>query len=413
VTIDAIPEQLAFAELKRAHRLSAETVSRTPMITAGSLSAGLGGRLVLKAENLQRTGSFKLRGALNKLRSIDPDRGVVAGSAGNHAQSLAYAARVFEVPCEVFMPVDAAIGKIAAARAFGALVHQRGESVDECVELARARAAERGSAFVHPFDDLDVIAGQAGVGIEIAEDEPDLAAVVVPIGGGGLASGVAAAIKQRQPQVRVIGVQAERCDPFHESIAAGRPVTVGPVSTIADGIAVKRPGVITFGLVRGLVDEVVTVPDAAIADAMALVFERSKLVVEGAGAVSLAAVMAGLVELDPGSTTVAILSGGNVDLARFAVIAGRQDASRGRRLRLATKVPDRPGGMADLLRTIADLRANLVDVTHVREHVALDVGETGVELTLETRDAQHSEAIEAALRESGYEAFDRQLQPTR
>jgi threonine dehydratase len=401
-----LPDELDFAALERAHSLSAETVVRTPVLTAGSLSARLGGRLALKAENLQRTGSFKLRGALNKLRSCGSVTGVVAGSAGNHAQSLAYAARTFDVPCEVFMPVDASVGKLAAVRAFGATVHQRGGSVDECVELARARAEEGGLLFVHPFDDLDVVAGQSGVGIEILEDCPDLGAVIVPIGGGGLMSGVAAALRQRRPDLRIIGVQAERCAPVPESVASGDAVSAHSVATIADGIAIKRPGAVTLPLVGALVDDLVTVTESAIAEAMALLLERSKLVVEGAGAASLAAVIAGQVELDAERVTVAVLSGGNVDIGLLATITARQETLQGRRMRIFTKVSDRPGGLARLLAAVAEAKANLLTVDHVRESAQLDVRETGVELTLETRGQEHADAVREALAAAGYETQD-------
>lgn len=380
-----LPDELEFERLERAHRRSAATVVRTPLLTAGSLSARFAGSLLLKAENLQRTGSFKLRGALNKLDAVGRERGVVAGSAGNHAQSLAYAARSFGVPCEVFMPTDAAVGKLAAVRAFGATVHEGGESVDASVELARERAAEGGLLFVHPFDDLDVIAGQAGVGIEILEDCPESASVIVPVGGGGLISGVAAALRQRRPEARIVGVRAST------------------MATIADGIAVKRPGAKTLPLIEALVSEVVTVSEGEIAEAMALLLERAKLVVEGAGAAALAAVLAGKVEVEAGRETVVVLSGGNVDIGLLARITDRQESLRGRRLRIFTKVPDRPGGLADLLAAIATLRANLISVEHVREHAELDVLETGVELTLETRGREHAEAVREGLRAAGYE----------
>jgi threonine dehydratase len=405
-----LPGELALERLRRAHELSAEAIVRTPVLTVGSLSARLGGPLALKAENLQRTGSFKLRGALNKLRSsreaAGEAAGVVAGSAGNHAQSLAYAARTFAIPCEVFMPVDASVGKMAAVRAFGAEVHAEGESVDECVELARARAEEAGLLFVHPFDDLDVIAGQAGVGLEILEDRPELGTVVVPIGGGGLISGVAAAIRQARPEARIVGVQAERCSPFPLSLEAGAAVGAELAATIADGIAVKRPGEVTLPLVELLVDKVLTVSESAIAGAMALLLERSKLVVEGAGAASLAAVISGQVELDPERANVVVLSGGNVDIGLLARIAARQETLAGRRLRLFTRVSDRPGGLADLLAAVAPTKANLITVEHIRESAQLDVHETGVELTLETRGPDHAQAVRAALAAAGYEASD-------
>jgi threonine dehydratase len=401
-----LPAALGLGALERAHELSSATVKRTPLLTAGSLSNRLGGPILLKAENLQRTGSFKLRGALNKLRALSSPSGVVAGSAGNHAQSLAYAARTFGVPCEVFMPADAAIGKLAAVRAFGATVHEEAESVEECVELARARAEETGYAFVHPFDDLDVIAGQAGVGLEIAAEVRAPATVVVPVGGGGLISGVAAALRQVDPEIRVIGVQAERCAPFSDSLRAGEPLVAGSAATIADGIAVKRPGKLTLALVDALVDEMVTVSEEQIAAAMALLLERSKLVVEGAVAASLAAVLAGAVECREEAPTVVVLSGGNADIGMVAAIAAREEARQGRRLRLFTKVSDRPGGLARLLTTVAEAKANLLAVEHARESPQLEVWETGVVLTLETRGHDHVEALREALRIQGYEATD-------
>ena len=272
----AVSPELRRERIEAAWRASSELVRHTPVLTAASLSERCGGTVRLKAENLQRTGSFKLRGALNKVRAVAGSAdGVVAGSAGNHAQSLAYAARAHGLRCQVFMPVDAAVSKIEAVRAFGAEVHQEGESVVDCVELARGRARDAGLAFVHPYDDLDVIAGQAGLGLELLADVPDLARVVVPIGGGGLASGVAAAVKQERPEVEIVGVCVEAHD-----------------RTIADGIAIKRPGEVTGPLLDRLLTDVVTVPEDDIAETMVLLVERSKLVVEGAGATALAALLA-------------------------------------------------------------------------------------------------------------------------
>jgi threonine dehydratase len=385
-----VPPELALDRLERAWAASAELVRHTPVLTAASLSERCGGTVVLKAENLQRTGSFKLRGALNKLRAAGPSvSGVVAGSAGNHAQSLAYAARVFSLPCRVFMPVDAAVSKIAAVRAFDAEVIQRGGSVDECVAIAREDAASRGLACVHPFDDLDVIAGQAGVGLELLVDVPDLARVVVPVGGGGLACGVAAAVRARRPDATIVGVRAEAVD------AASH--------TIADGIAVKHPGSLTGPLLEQLLDDVVTVGEDDIAEAMVLLVERSKLVVEGAGAASLAALLSGAVSASPSGATVAILSGGNVDVGLLAAIATRHETRVGRRLRVYTRVRDLPGGLAGLLDTVARTGANLIHVEHVREGVELGVQETGIELTVETRGREHAAAVLDALREAGYE----------
>jgi threonine dehydratase len=384
----AVAPELALERLEAAWRASAGLVRHTPVLTTASVSRRCGGTVQLKAENLQRTGSFKLRGALNKLRCVTPgSSGVVAGSAGNHAQALAYAARASGVACEVFMPVDAAVSKVEAVRAFGADVHQRGESVAECVALAREHADASGAEFVHPFDDLDVIAGQSGVGLELLEDVPDLARVVVPVGGGGLASGVAAAIRQRRPEVAVVGVQA-----------ASRTR-----ESIADGIAIKHPGQITGPLLDQWLEEIVTVGEHDIADAMVLLVERSKLVVEGAGAVALAALLTGAVTAAPDGATVAVLSGGNVDVGLLAAIAARHETRVGRRLRVYTRVSDLPGGLAGLLAAVAEAGANLIDVEHVRDGVDLSVRETGVELTMEMRGREHAVLLLRRLTEAGYE----------
>jgi threonine dehydratase len=335
----------------------------------------------------------------------------VAGSAGNHAQALAYAARATGLRCEVYMPADAAVSKIEAVRAFGAEVDQRGGAVDDCVSLARERAHEAGFVFVHPFDDLDVIAGQAGVGLELLEDVPDLARVVVPVGGGGLASGLAAAIKQQRPEVSIVGVQAEAYAPYArlrhgDGDAAAPSAAPAAVRTIADGIAVKRPGEITLPLLNALLDDVVTVPEDDIAEAMVQLVERSKLVVEGAGAVSLAALLSGAVAPAASGSTVAILSGGNVDVTLLAAVATLHETRVGRRLRVYTRVTDLPGALAGLLSTVAAEGANLIDVAHVRQGVDLGVRETGIELTMETRGPKHAERVLRKLAEAGYEPSD-------
>ena len=393
--------------LSAAHSASAAFVVRTPVLTSSSISVHCGGTVAVKAENLQRTGSFKLRGALNKLRHLPPGTaGVVAGSAGNHGQSVAYAARANKLRCEVFMPVGAAVSKVAAVQAFGATVHQQAESVDECVALARERAAAGELAFVHPFDDEWIIAGQAGVGVELAADVPDLAAVVVPVGGGGLAAGIALAVKARSPGVQVIGVQAAACAPLAASLAAGHPVPAGVAATIADGIAIKRPGELTLALLGELLDDLVSVDETAIAEAMVLLLERAKLVVEGAGAAGVAALLSGAIAPTPTGITVAVLSGGNVDAALLAGLAARHETEVGRRIRLLTRVPDRPGGLAGLLALIASDNVNVLNVEHVRDGVPLGVRQTGVELTLETRGREHGEVLLADLREHGYELIE-------
>jgi threonine dehydratase len=400
----SVRTQPSLEELREVRAAIADTVKTTPVFSLSELSRRCGGTVAVKAESLQRTGSFKLRGALAKLRGLDPGRcrGVVAGSAGNHGQALAYAARACGIPCTVFMPLEAPVSKVAAVEAFGATVRRPAATVDECVEAAQLLAAEEGLTFVHPFDDLEVIKGQAGVGLEIDEQVPDVAQVVVPIGGGGLISGVALALKQSRPDVRVVGVQAEGCAPFPESLRERRPVAIGTPSTIADGIAVKRPGELTLALVSEWVDEVVVVDDDAIAEAMVLLVERAKLVSEGAGAASVAALASGAVAPAPSGTTVAVLSGGNVDARVLAAVINRHQTSIGRRTRLFTRVPDRPHGLADLLQAVADAGGNVIDVMHVRDGVALNVDETGVELVVETRSPGHRLELLERVRAAGF-----------
>ncbi|MGH2849552.1 MAG: threonine ammonia-lyase, partial [Solirubrobacteraceae bacterium] len=291
-----------------AREVVGEHARETPVIVSGTLRERCGGRVLLKAENLQRTGSFKLRGALNRLASLDGATGVVAGSAGNHGQALAYAASARGVRCEVFMPSEAAVAKVAAVQAYGGVVTLVGEGVEDCVAAAIERAAETGAVFVHPFDDPQVILGQATLGLELLDQVEDLAMVIVPIGGGGLIAGVAGAIKRARPEVAVIGVQVAACAPYPAALAAGAPVAVTPTSTIADGIAVKRPGRLTLPLVERWVDDVVVVSDEDTAEAMVLLMERAKLVVEGAGAVGAAALLAGLVTPAAEGSTVVMLS---------------------------------------------------------------------------------------------------------
>ncbi len=391
--------------IARAREAGRDEVRRTPVLMSRTAAAVSGAPLALKAENLQRTGSFKLRGALAKLAALGDDaaNGVVAGSAGNHAQSLAYAARARGVRCEVFMPPDAPIAKSEAVAELGAIVHQQGASVSECVELARARSAEAGLVFVHPFDDADIIAGQATLGLELVEQIEDLAKVVVPLGGGGLACGTAIAVKRARPDCEVIGVQVAGCAPYPASLEAGEPRPAASASTIADGIAVKRPGDLTLPLATHWLDGVVVVADEEVADAMVHLLERSKLVVEGAGAVGVAALRAGHVAPAAEGRTVAVLSGGNVDVGLLAMVARRHETESGRRLALFTRVPDRPGGLVAMLERVAAEGGNVVEVSHVREGVDLPLRETGIQLVVETRGRAHADGLLAALRAEGYE----------
>jgi threonine dehydratase len=391
-------------DVARARAAIGDVARHTPVLPSSTLSERCGGDVVLKAESLQRTGSFKIRGALSKLAALGEDcaAGVVCGSAGNHAQALALAAQIRGVPCEVFMPEGAPIAKVEATAALGASVKLGGASVDECLAAAKARAEEAGLAFVHPFDDPDVVAGQGTLGLELLEDLRELATVVVPVGGGGLASGVAIAVKSARPDVRVVGVQVATCAAYPASLKAGRPVPVDSALTIADGIAVKRPGDLTLALIGQWLDDVVVVPEDEVAEAMVLLMEKAKLVVEGAGAVGVAALLGGQVAAAPGGTTCVILSGGNVDAGLLATVARRHETEAGRRMVLLTRVPDRPGALAKLLECVAEMGANIVDVSHLREGIDLHVRETGVQLTIETRSREHADAVVAAVERSGY-----------
>jgi threonine dehydratase len=394
-------------DVARARAAIGDVARHTPVLPSATLSERAdGANVLLKAESLQRTGSFKIRGALNKLAAVGDacSRGVVAGSAGNHAQALAFAARARGVPCEVFMPAEASIGKAEAAQALGATVRLAGAAVDDCVSAARERAAETGMVFVHPFDDPDVVAGQGTLGLELLDDVPDLAKVVVPIGGGGLASGVAIAVKSARPDIEVVGVQAETVAPFPASLQAGEPIEAPQALTIADGIAVKRPGKLTLDLIGKWVDDVVVVAEDDVAEAMVMLMEKAKLVVEGAGAVGVAALLAGATRAATDGSTVVVLSGGNVDAGLLATVARRHETLVGRRIVVITRVPDRPGALAGLLDCVADAGANIVEVSHLREGVDLHVRETAVQLVMETRGKEHAADVLDAIARGGYVA---------
>jgi threonine dehydratase len=327
---------------------------------------------------------------------------VTAGSAGNHAWACAQAARSRGVRCEVFMPVEAPLSKVEGCRALGAHIHIGGASVDECVAQARAHAAEAGMAFVHPFDDADVIAGQGTLGLELLDDVPDLAKIVVPVGGGGLSSGVAIAVKSVRPDVEVVGVQVDSVAAFPESLRRGEPVGMESSLTIADGIAVKRPGNLTLRLVRQWLDDVVVVPEDDVAEAIVLCMEKAKLVVEGAGAVGVAALLGGQTAAAASGTTCVILSGGNVDAGLLATVARRHETEAGRRLVFFTRVPDRPGSLARLRSLVGKTGANLIHVEHLREGIDLHVRETAVQVTLETRGREHADEVLRCVRDAGY-----------
>jgi len=394
-------------DVARARAAVGDVARHTPVLPSATLSEHAGGaNVLLKAESLQRTGSFKIRGALNKLATVGDAcaNGVVAGSAGNHAQALAFAARARGVRCEIFMPAEAAIAKTEATQALGATVILAGAAVDDCVSAARERAAETGMVFVHPFDDPDVVAGQGTLGLELLEDVPDLAKIVIPIGGGGLASGVAIAVKSARPDVEIVGVQAETVAPFPASLQAGHPIDAARALTIADGIAVKRPGELTLALIKEWVDDVIVVAEDDIAEAMVILMEKAKLVVEGAGAVGVAALLAGTTSAAEQGSTVVVLSGGNVDAGLLAVVARRHETLEGRRIVVLTRVPDRPGALAGLLDCVAEAGANIVEVSHLREGVDLHVRETAVQLIMETRGKEHAAQVLDAIARRGYVA---------
>lgn len=395
----AIPIDSAVIEAARL--AGSGVVKRTPITESAALSERYGGNVVFKAENLQRTGSFKIRGAMSKLASLGDSvkNGVVAGSAGNHAQAIAFAARHHSVPCEIFVPAGASLSKMEAVRSYGAILSEGGDTLSDAVAAAQRHADATGMNFCHPYDDPVVVAGQATLGLELLEDISDLSLVIIPLGGGGLTGGVAMALKTFNPKIRVIGVQVRACAPY-----AGSPPPDGPIVTLADGIAVKMPGAFTRPLIERYVDEIVVVEEDLVADAMVLLMDRGKLYVEGGGAVGVSALMSGQVKPAQTGTTCVVLSGGNVDLGILPGLIRRNETKAGRRLILFVRISDRPGGLARLLTLFAETGANLVEVEHVREGVSLHVRETGVQAVLEVRGRDHADEVLAAVRNAGYEA---------
>jgi len=380
-------------------------VRETPVLVSERLSELAGVPVSLKAESLQLTGSFKIRGASNAILKLPQERlaaGVVAASAGNHAQAVALAARRAGTRATLCVPAGAPLAKLDAVRRYGGEVRLVDGSYDEAQDAARALAGDEGRPLIHAFADPDVVAGQGTVGLELARAVPDVTTVVVPLGGGGLISGVAIAVKAARPDVRVVGVQAEACSPYPRSLAAHRPVGARSARTIADGIAVKRPEELTLGLVEEWVDDVVTVSDDEIAQAMVLLIEDAKLVVEGAGAAAAAAIQAGRIAPRGDGVCCVVLSGGNVDASLLAECIRMGETVSGRRTVLKSVVPDRPGALAALLQVVAQGGANVIDVAHLREGVDLHVRETLVRLVIQTRGADHAAEIIAAVRGEGF-----------
>ena len=376
-----------------AARARLEGVARvTPVYRSETLSQTCGRDVHLKAENLQRTGSFKIRGAYNKISLLDDKQraaGVVAASAGNHGQAVAWAAREKGAKARIFMPQDSSMAKVDATRHYGADVELTGPAIEEALEAAAAYAAETGATFVHPFEDPAIMAGQGTIGLELVDQVPDLDTVLIPIGGGGLASGISLALRAVKPALRIVGVQAAGTLPD------------GPGYTIADGIAVKKPGELTMSILGRTLDEIVSVTDEEISAAIVLLLERTKLVVEGAGAVGVAALLAG--KAGGSGPVVPIVSGGNIDATLLISVMRHGLAAAGRYLVVRTRVPDHPGELARLLTLLANDRVNVVEVEHQRE-TGNPVGQTGVELTLLTRDAAHCDEIITNLARWGYPA---------
>jgi len=398
-------EVVSPSDVEDAARQIAGKVRETPMLSAGELSRRVGARVVLKAENLQLTGSFKARGATNMIHRLPAEAlraGVVAASAGNHAQAVACAASEVGARAVLVMPEQAPVSKIAAVRQYGGEVRLHGGNYDDAHAEAARLVEQEGMTAVHAFDQAEVVAGQGTVGMEIARQAPDVKLVVVPLGGGGLASGIGVAVAEWLPGARVVGVQAEACAPYIDSLAAHRPIGARSANTICDGIAVKRPGDFTLPLVERYVDEVVTVSDDEVAEAMVMLLERTKQVVEGAGAVAVAALMHGRVAPPAEGRVCAVLSGGNVDASLLYECIRLGETAAGRRMVLSTIVPDRPGALSGLLQVVAEHGGNVVDVEHLRDGIDLHVGETAINLVLQTRGPDSSQEILDAVQEHGF-----------
>lgn len=379
-------------------------VYHTPLLHSRTLSTMTGASVYLKAENLQRAGSYKVRGATYKLSRLTAEErahGVIAASAGNHAQGVAIAARALNIACTIVMPATAPLAKITATESYGATVILAGASYNDAYERACEIQVECGAIYIHAFDDADIIAGQGTVGLEILADLPDVEAIIAPIGGGGLISGIATAVKALKPDVRIIGVEAAGAAAMRDSLAVGHLVKLETLSTVADGIAVKSPGARTFAIARKLVDEVVTVEDDDIIRTVLLLMERSKLVVEGAGAVGVAAMLSGAVSL-PGARAAIVLSGGNIDMNLVGRFIAHGLAIQGRYLALRTLLIDRPGELLRLLAIIAEQKVNVLDVAHHRAAPHAPIQHVEVSLTLETRNREHCEQLIQSLRDQGF-----------
>jgi len=390
-------------DIRKADELLQGIVIRTPMDESRWLSGVADGPVLMKCENLQRTGSFKTRGAyvrISRLSTEERARGVVAASAGNHAQGVALAASMLGIRATVFMPEGAPIPKYNATRGYGAEVIFHGQVLEDSLAAATEYAERTGAVLIHPFDHPDIVAGQGTCGLEIIDQAPGVRTVLVPTGGGGLVAGVATAVKSLRPDVTVIGVQAEGAAAYPPSLAAGHPITLPAMSTMADGIAVGRPGEIPLAAITEYVDRIVTVSEESISRALVLLMERAKMVVEPAGAVGVAAILDRPEDIE--TPAVVVLSGGNIDPLLLGKVIRHGMTAAGRYLHIRVRIPDRPGGLARLLGDLAGTGANVLEVTHERLSTKLSVDEVEVALQLETRGPVHAEELIGQLTDSGY-----------
>lgn len=393
------------SSIQAARRVLKSVMIPTPIIQADELSTRLGAQVYLKAENVQPAGSFKVRGAFNKIHNLSPEekaRGVIAPSAGNHAQGVALAAKRSGIKATIVMPEFAPLTKVVATRKFGAEVILHGKSFDDAAARVRELVQERGLTLIHAFDDEDIIAGQGTCGLEILDQLPDVNRVVVPIGGGGLIGGIGMAIKTLKPDVKIIGVQAAGNSSIRPSLAAGMPVMAERSNTIADGIAVKRPGDLTLPLIKQFVDDVVEVDEEEIARGIVHCVNHSQMVVEGGGAVGVAALLAGKIKPERNEIVSVVLSGGNIDGNLLARVIEQVMVRQGRYIWLKLTVPDRPGSLAPLIEEVAECRANIVEIFHRRAMRLAPLGRVGIELVLEVRDEEHGREVMQHLINSGY-----------
>lgn len=397
-------EQPTFEHIVQARKHLEHIVQKTPLDFSSTLSKDSNNRIFLKLENLQKTGSFKLRGAYYRLFTLsekEKEQGVIAASAGNHAQGVAYAASILHIPCTIVMPENASLAKVSATQRYGANVILQGIYYDDAYAYAQTLCQKEGLTYIHAFDDPLIIAGQGTIGLEILEQLPSVQAILVPMGGGGLATGIALAVKHLRPDIKVYGIEAANAACFRQSFDHGQLETLQTANTIADGIAVKRPGDLTYDLAKTYIDDVLTVEEEEISKSMVFLLERCKVVSEGAGAAAVAAAIHKKIPENLGDV-VAILSGGNVDVTVLSRIIEHGLSESGRFLRLSVTIADRPGALRDLLDIFARLGANVLTIQHHRVGTKILFGQTEVEVDLETKDKKHIEKVLAALHQAGY-----------